>query len=59
MPVSVKIFGIGASVLIPKTKIFAFACGVGFWMVTGPIVKWAVREGIRSIREELVEETRP
>lgn len=53
MPVTLKIFGISATVLLPRTRIFAFAVGVGFWMVTGPVIKWAVRQGIQAVREEV------
>lgn len=49
IPVTIRIFGITLSFLIPNSRIVTFLFGVIFWAVMGPVIKWAVKELIKNI----------
>ena len=46
---SIRIFGITLSFIVPGSRIVTFIFGAIFWAVMGPVIKWAVKEIIRNI----------
>lgn len=51
MPVTLRLFGISLTFMMPGSRIFVFFVGVVFWMITGPIVKWALNRVLTETRE--------
>jgi hypothetical protein len=49
MPVSIRIFGITLSFLIPGGRIATFFIGVLFWAVMGPLIKYVTKEIIKNL----------
>ena len=49
IPVSIRLFGITLSFLIPNSRILTFLFGVLFWAIMGPVIKWVAKEVIRNV----------
>lgn len=49
IPVTIRLFGIVLTFVIPANKIFIFFYGIIFWVLMGPVIKYVSKEIIRSL----------
>jgi hypothetical protein len=49
IPVTVRLFGISLTFVIPGSKFIVFLYGILFWAVMGPVIKWVCKEIIKNL----------